>query len=63
MSWKLTVARRGPAAKRTPLPPVVRGSGYRTQFIVVNSRDLTSGGRLLFYDQAGMPTRLLLRRP
>jgi hypothetical protein len=45
------------------LPQVVDGSGYRTQFIIANPGDLTSSGRVLFYDPTGAPARLLLRRP
>jgi hypothetical protein len=45
------------------LPQVVYGGGYRTQFIIANPGDLTSCGKILFYDINGNPARLLLRRP
>ncbi len=45
------------------LPQVVHGNGYRTQFIIANPGDLTSSGRMSFYDPSGIPARLLLRRP
>jgi len=45
------------------LPQVVNGGGYRTQFIIANPGDLTSSGRISFYNPAGAPARLLLRRP
>jgi len=45
------------------LPQVVSGGGYRTQFILANPGDLTSSGRMSFYDPSGIPARLLLRRP
>jgi len=45
------------------LPQVVNGAGYRTQFIIANPGDLTSSGRISFYNPAGAPARLLLRRP
>lgn len=44
-------------------PQVVHGSGYRTQFIVVNPGDLAGGGRLSFFDGAGNPARVLLHTP
>ncbi|HYK91932.1 MAG TPA: DUF5060 domain-containing protein [Acidobacteriota bacterium] len=45
------------------LPQVVSGGGYRTQFIVVNPGDLTSSGKIRYFDDRGNPARLLLRSP
>ncbi len=45
------------------LPQVVHGSGYHTQFILVNRGDLASSGKISFYDTEGKPARLLLRKP
>jgi hypothetical protein len=45
------------------LPQVVYGGGYRTQFIIANPGDLTSSGKILFYDIKGNPARLLLHHP
>ncbi len=45
------------------LPQVVHGGGYRTQFIIANPGELTSSGKISFFDPAGKPARLLLHRP
>jgi hypothetical protein len=44
-------------------PQVVHGSGYRSQFIIVNPGDSFSSGRMSFFDPAGNAARLLLRKP